>query len=51
MAAFLREQGDAQRLFDQLHLMADSGVGEAQFVRRLANALVAGCRLKAAQGL
>jgi len=46
VAPLLSKQRDPQRLFNQLDLMADRGVSQAQFGRGVADRLVARCRLK-----
>jgi hypothetical protein len=51
VAAFLREQRHAQRFLDQLDLVADRRVGQAQLARRIADRLVARRRLEALEGL
>jgi hypothetical protein len=51
MAPFLGKQRDPQRFLNQLDLMADRGVSQAQLGRGIADRLMARCRLKALERL
>jgi hypothetical protein len=43
------EQSDAKVFLQQLHMSADGTLGDAKFVSRTDNALVAGSRFKSAK--
>jgi hypothetical protein len=51
MPPILRKQLHPQRILDQLHLMADGGVGEAEFIGGIADRLATGGSLKPLQRL